>query len=141
LTLTSPGEGSQSAGDYTAIYDGEKILYRSVEGEGWWWDVARLWWRYGLSPYSAVKLVKSTVSTFLKLYEAPFFPFRSLTERVFELGLHKVTAVTGEEYLSENGIKAIFAREIIQAATRVNYASNLAYIHGLEAMVGLHCCE
>lgn len=28
-----------------------------------------------------------------------------------------------------------FSREIIQAATRVNYASNLAYIHGVESMV------
>jgi hypothetical protein len=28
-----------------------------------------------------------------------------------------------------------FSRHIIQAATRVNYASNLAYLHGLETMV------
>lgn len=135
LALVVPGEGGKSAGDYTAIYDGERIVYRSVEGEGWWWDVARLWWRYGTSPLAAVRLVKSTVATFLKLYEPPFFPFRSLTERAFELGLHKVTAVTGEQYLKDNGINAAFSRDIIQAATRVNYASNLAYIHGLEAMV------
>lgn len=135
LPLRNPGGASRSPGDYTAIFDGERFVYRSYEGEGWWWDVARLWWRYGMSPYSAVKLVKSTVDTFLKLYEEPYFPFRSLTERAFELGLHTVTAVTGEQFLEQNGIKAAFGREIIQAATRVNYASNLAYIHGLEAMV------
>jgi prenylcysteine oxidase/farnesylcysteine lyase len=49
--------------------------------------------------------------------------------------LHKITAVTGEQFLAENKINPDFSRDIIQAATRVNYASNLAYIHGLEAMV------
>lgn len=133
LPLAGFSEGTP--GDYIAIYDGETFVYQSVKGEGWWWDAARLWWKYGTSPYSAVKLVKSTVGTFLKLYEAPYFPFRSLTQRVFELGLNKITAVTGEQYLAENKINPDFSREIIQAATRVNYASNLAYIHGLEAMV------
>jgi prenylcysteine oxidase / farnesylcysteine lyase len=34
-------------------------------------------------------------------------------------------------------IDNLFSHDIIQAATRVNYASNLAYIHGLEAMVSM----
>lgn len=32
-----------------------------------------------------------------------------------------------------------FVRDLMQSATRVNYASNMAYIHGLEAMVSLFC--
>lgn len=36
-------------------------------------------------------------------------------------------------------INANFSNDIIQAATRVNYASNLACIHGLEAMVRMLC--
>lgn len=46
-----------------------------------------------------------------------------------------MTAATGEQYLRENGISEGFAREVVQASTRVNYAQNLEYIHGLEAMV------
>ncbi|UNI17522.1 hypothetical protein JDV02_003857 [Purpureocillium takamizusanense] len=94
-----------------------------------------MWWRYGLAPYRAVRLVNDVVATFLRLYEEPHFPFRSLTQRAFELGLHKVTAVTGEQFLAEKNVGGGFASNIMQAATRVNYASNLAHIHGLEAMV------
>jgi prenylcysteine oxidase/farnesylcysteine lyase len=34
-------------------------------------------------------------------------------------------------------IDARFAREILQVGTRVNYASNLAHIHGLETLVSI----
>ncbi|GJN71460.1 hypothetical protein PLICBS_005525 [Purpureocillium lilacinum] len=122
-------------GDITAIWNGNDIVWQAVEGSSWWWDVARMWWRYGLAPYRAVQLVKDVVGTFLRLYEEPHFPFRSLTQRAFELGLHKVTAITGEQFLAEKNIKGGFTTDIMQAATRVNYASNLAHIHGLEAMV------
>ncbi|KAL3952136.1 hypothetical protein ACCO45_013853 [Purpureocillium lilacinum] len=140
-------------GDITAIWNGNDIVWQAVEGSSWWWDVARMWWRYGLAPYRAVQLVKDVVGTFLRLYEEPHFPFRSLTQRAFELGLHKVTAITGEQFLAEKmsvpsnemqtwnvkltvaQIKGGFTTDIMQAATRVNYASNLAHIHGLEAMV------
>lgn len=37
-----------------------------------------------------------------------------------------------------NQINADFVRDVMQPATRVNYASNMAYIHGLEAMVSDH---
>lgn len=42
--------------------------------------------------------------------------------------------------LTQFQIDARFGRDILQAATRVNYASNLAYIHGLETMVGKSLC-
>ncbi|KND89405.1 Frequency clock protein [Tolypocladium ophioglossoides CBS 100239] len=123
------------AGDITAIWDGNSFVFQSAEGTSWWWDAGKLWWRYGLSPYKALNLVKSVIGTFLKLYEEPYFPFRSLTQRAFELGLVKITGVTGEQFLAENSINVDFSQEVIQPATRVNYASNLAYIHGLETMV------
>lgn len=102
LPLAPLREGS--AGDVTAIWDGEKFVYESKDGESWWWDVARMWWRYGMSPYRAVKLVEGVVGDFLKLYEEPWFPFRSLTQRVFELGLGKMTGVTGEQFLEQNKV-------------------------------------
>ncbi|ODA75912.1 hypothetical protein RJ55_08553 [Drechmeria coniospora] len=126
---------ASASGDITAIWDGDSFVFESTKGSKWWWDAGKLWWRYGLAPYRALKLVKSVVDTFLKLYDEPNFPFRSLTQRVFELDLHKATAVTGSQFLAKHDLNGEFAREIIQAATRVNYASNLDYIHGLEAMV------
>jgi len=69
------------------------------------------------------------------MYDAPVFPFRSLTQVALDLGLVDVTAVTGEEFLSNNGVGGEFGREVVQASTRVNYAQDLNKIHGLEAMV------
>ncbi|KAL6893115.1 hypothetical protein HDV57DRAFT_513343 [Trichoderma longibrachiatum] len=126
---------ADSPDDVTAIWDGDGFVYETTDGTAWWWDAGKLWWRYGMSPYRAVKLVKEVVGKFLRLYEGPYFPFRSLSARAYELGLVEVTAVTGEQFLKQHKIDEAFSRHIIQAATRVNYASNLAYIHGLETMV------
>ncbi|KAF2399849.1 Prenylcysteine oxidase [Trichodelitschia bisporula] len=125
------------AGALLGIWNGEKFLYTqgAGAGAGWWWDLARLVWRYGLAPIRTNNLMKDVVGRFLKMYEEPYFPFASLTQVAYELGLTAVTAATGEEYLRENGIGDLFAQEIIQASTRVNYAQNLPLIHGLETMV------
>ncbi len=48
--------------------------------------------------------MEGTVATFTKLYDAPHFPFRSLSERAYELGLTKVTGLTGEQFLAENKV-------------------------------------
>ncbi|KAH7322802.1 hypothetical protein B0I35DRAFT_389716 [Stachybotrys elegans] len=136
-TFDLPVSDKDGPGDITAIWDGERFVYESSRGTSWWWDAGKLWWRYGTSPYTAQKLVGSVVGKFLQLYEAPYFPFRSLTQRAFELGLERIAALTGEQYLLENKINVNFSSDIIQAATRVNYASNLANIHALEAMVSM----
>lgn len=120
-------------GPALAIWDGQKIL---LTQNGGYWDYARLWWRYGTAPLKTVNLMKKTVGKFLQMYEAPFFPFeQGLSETAQAVGLTAVTAATGEQYIRENGIQGSFAREVVQAATRVNYAQNLGAIHGLEAMV------
>ena len=71
----------------------------------------------------------------LTCLKEPHFPFDSISEVAYRLGLTAVTAATGEQYLKENQIGDAFANEIVQASTRVNYAANLGLIHGLEAIV------
>ncbi|KAG5297318.1 prenylcysteine lyase [Histoplasma ohiense] len=80
-------------------------------------------------------LMKETVNKFLKLYKFPYFPFQSLSDVAVSTGLAEATWTSGAEYLKDNGIAELFAREIIQASTRVNYGQNLGLIHGLETMV------
>lgn len=121
----------------TVIWDGDNFVFESANDSSWWWDLAKLAWKYRLAPWYAQKLMKSTVATFLKLYEPPYFPFRSLSTRAFELDLARVTGVTGQQFLADNGVSPEFANEIVQAATRVNYASNLDSIHGLDTMVSM----
>lgn len=118
LSLTEMS--TSEPGDYTAIWDGESFVYQSEKGSSFLWDAAKLWWRYGFAPYRAVKLVKNAVGTFLRLYEEPYFPFRSLTQRAFELGLLRLTGVTGEEYLAENNV-----RFSVHALLLIEYVANL----------------
>ncbi|KAK8084551.1 Farnesylcysteine lyase [Apiospora hydei] len=119
------------------IWDGDSFVY-TQDSESWgWWSLAKLFWKYGTAPYHVNNLVQQTVGTFLKLYEKPYFPFRSLTTRAFELDLVKVTGVTGTQFLAANKLDGPFAHDIVQAASRVNYMSNLAYIHGLGTMVSM----
>ncbi|CAK4032297.1 prenylcysteine lyase [Lecanosticta acicola] len=119
-------------GDEVAIWNGDKFV---LSLNGYWWDLAKLFWRYGTAPVKTQSLMKKTLSKFMKLYEEPYFPFKSLTQAAQEVELLAVTAATGEQYMRENGIGGLFGKEVVQASTRVNYAQNLEYIHGLEAMV------
>ena len=117
------------------IWNGQTFVYTQKEG-GWaWWDITKLIWKYGWAPVRTNNLMKKTVGKFRKLYEYPFFPFRSLSDRALDLDLTSVTSMTGEQFLAANNIGAPFSTDIIQASTRVNYGQNLNLIHGLETMV------
>lgn len=122
-------------GNWLGVWNGEEFVYLESHKTPGWWTKAKVLWKYGLAPIWTQRLMKSTVATFLKMYEAPHFPFRSLSEVAHELGLTAMTSSTGEQVLQAYKIGRDFAREIIQASTRVNYAQNLKYIHGLETMV------
>lgn len=117
------------------IWDGREFVFKSTNEDMGWKDKVKLFWRYGLAPMQTERLVKSTLAKFLGMYQEPTFPWRSLTEVAERLGLLDATARTGEQYLKMNGVGDRFAKEIIQASTRVNYGQNLGLIHGLETMV------
>jgi prenylcysteine oxidase/farnesylcysteine lyase len=86
------------------IWNGQTFVYTQKDS-GWkYWDIAKLLWKYGLAPIRTQNLMKSTVGKFLKLYEYPFFPFRSLSDRVLDLGLTDVTSITGEQLLAANNV-------------------------------------
>ncbi|KAH9212992.1 Prenylcysteine lyase-domain-containing protein [Leptodontidium sp. 2 PMI_412] len=126
---------SDTEPEILGIWNGKTFVYTQRDG-GWkYWDIAKLLWKYGLAPIRTRRLTKSVVGKFLKLYEFPFFPFRSLSDRALDLDLTSVTSQTGEQFLAGNSIGAPFTTDIIQASTRVNYGQNIASIHGLETMV------
>lgn len=87
-----------------SIWDGEKFVFTQKDS-GWkYWDIAKLFWKYGLVPLRTQRLMKSTVGKFRKLYEAPAFPFKSLSDRALDLDLTSVTSLTGEQYLKNNNV-------------------------------------
>lgn len=125
-----PRETDESIG----IWDGTQFVF-SIKNTYSWWNIGRLFWRYGLAPLRTQNLMKSIVGRFLRLYEEPLFPFQSLSEAAVAVDLLDATSSPGDLFLGSNQISDLFAREIIQASTRVNYGQNLALIHGLESMV------
>jgi prenylcysteine oxidase/farnesylcysteine lyase len=116
------------------IWDGKEFVFTTTD-EGGWWDMAKLFWRYGYAPITTNSLMKKTVGQFSTMYDAPLFPWKSLSQAVQDVQLTEVAGLTGEQFLQQKGVGEKFAREIIQASTRVNYASNLGMIHGVETMV------
>ncbi|OJD13074.1 hypothetical protein AJ78_06431 [Emergomyces pasteurianus Ep9510] len=126
-----PKESTHSLG----VWDGKEFAFLQARGGVYWWNVFKLLYKYGWAPMKTQNLMKVTVGKFLKLYKFPYFPFQSLSDVAMSTGLSEATWTSGAEYLKENGIAEQFAREVIQASTRVNYGQNLALIHGLETMV------
>ena len=96
------------------VWNGDEFVLTTRRGDSWW-HKAKLLWRYGLAPVRTNALMKRIVGRFLKAYEAPHFPFASLSDLAFDLDLTEITAATGQELLKKNSIGDKFANEVIQA--------------------------
>lgn len=130
------GEEPDDAPTVLGIWNGEEFVFTQSDDGSSWLNLAKIIWRYGLmNVYRNQALMRKTVGTFLKMYEKPYFPFQSLSQTAFDLGLTDITTTTGSQFLKQNGVNPPFSTEIVQASTRVNYAQNLDQIHGLETMV------
>ncbi|MCJ1385192.1 hypothetical protein MMC17_008313 [Xylographa soralifera] len=121
--------------DMLGVWDGSVFKFVQSEGGSQWWNIAKLLWKYGLAPLRTQRLMQTVVGNFTKMYDAPHFPFRSLSQTSYDLGLTAVTSETGYDYLAAHGIRPPFSTDIVQASTRVNYAQNLGEINGLLALV------
>jgi prenylcysteine oxidase/farnesylcysteine lyase len=139
LSTSSANSYRPEESDYSfGVWDGTQFVYKQASGSGRWsgyWDVVKLLWKYGMAPIRTRRMSKESTGKFLKMYEAPIFPFVDLTQAVEDLELLAYTSTTGASVLEEGGAGGAFAREVVQASTRVNYAQNLGQIHGLEGLV------
>ncbi|KAH6847705.1 Prenylcysteine lyase-domain-containing protein [Chaetomium sp. MPI-CAGE-AT-0009] len=134
----SPRGEDADADPVVGIWDGDRFAFTIDQSAPSWWNTLKIVWQYGVTaPQRVQQLTAATITKFLRIYEPPFFPFPSLTQRAQELELVEATGVTGEQYLDANNVGAHYSHDLIQASTRVNYASNLANLHGLDTMVSL----
>ena len=153
-TEIDPILNSDNEGPSTGIWNSQYFVFieRSSEGTiGRYRNMLRIIFRYGfLGPYRTINLVKDVIGRFLKMYDAPYFPFRDLTSVIKAVDLEDVTADSTLNLLKEAGVpdrrstiffsekkNENFAWEIVQAASRVNYAQNLAELHGVAGMVSM----
>lgn len=90
----------KDADSVLGIWDGDMFVFTIDERASFWWKTLKVIWKYGVTaPRGTQKLVQATVGKFLRMYEEPAFPFRSLTERAHDLGLVDITGVTGQQLL------------------------------------------
>ncbi|KAH3672814.1 hypothetical protein WICMUC_004036 [Wickerhamomyces mucosus] len=122
----------------TGIWDGTSFLdylnpsaYSSAILEYLYYTV-----KYG---FSFIKFVfflgPKIIDLFLQNYYYSNFPYKSLTDITKDIGFDLLTGETGLQYLRTHGISDKFSKIFIEATTRVNYASNIDDITGLEALV------
>ncbi|TNY24016.1 Prenylcysteine lyase-domain-containing protein [Rhodotorula diobovata] len=125
----------------TAAWDGERWVYQEKGSFGWgWWSKIKAVWRYGRSPFTARSLVKSTVDSFLRLYSPDFVSqgaFDSLANFSAATNLAAPASHYADEYLTHEGVGELFTRELISAASQVNYGTPITRIHGVGALVSL----
>ncbi|KAK9467933.1 Prenylcysteine lyase-domain-containing protein [Lipomyces arxii] len=129
-----------SVEDSFGIWDGKSFVF-SASSESSWKSIAKMLYQYGTAPIKARRLAKQTLGSFLKYYEESNFPFQNLTEISNRYGLVNLTDETAYNYFTEKGISELFVDQIVQAATRVNYAQNVKKVQALEAVVCLAADE
>ena len=61
------------------------------------------------------------IDNFTKVYTPKFPRFSSISSLASYVGLDTVAAQTAAEYFDEQGVGRKWSREVIEAATRVNY--------------------
>lgn len=77
------------------------------------------------------------VAQFLTLYSPNAPRFSNITALASDLGWTPVIASTAAEYFDTQGVGRLFTRELVDAATRVNYGQDVDTLHALEGMCSL----
>lgn len=99
-----PRKSESEEAEFLGIWNGDKFVYTQRDSGWYWLDIAKLLWKYGLAPIRTQRLMKTVISKFRKLYDYPYFPFKSLSDAALDLDLVSVTAITGEQFLANNNV-------------------------------------
>ncbi|KAI0946772.1 hypothetical protein AcW1_010141 [Taiwanofungus camphoratus] len=122
------------------LWDGSEILLTTGGGSllNGWWDTVKIIWRYGYqAPTRTKALVKFIQDKILVLYGRAAPRFTNLTSLADTLGWRTALARTTAEFFDTQGIDRRWTRELVEAATRVNYGQNVDAIHALEGLASL----
>ncbi|KAL8953639.1 MAG: hypothetical protein Q9183_007320, partial [Haloplaca sp. 2 TL-2023] len=63
--------GKIDKAEVLGVWDGQQFVFTQSDNTNSYWNLAKLFWKYGLSPLRTQNLMKKTVGSFLKMYEAP----------------------------------------------------------------------
>ncbi|KAG9049768.1 hypothetical protein FS837_009184 [Tulasnella sp. UAMH 9824] len=121
--------------DDITLWDGDQVLLSYTGG---WWDNLKILWRYGYrSPSRSQTLTQQMIDRVLTMYTPTLPRWTSIQGLVKDLGFTNYTAQSGLDVFTSHGVSQKFAEEMIEAATRVNYAQDITTIHGVGAGVSM----
>ncbi|KAG8999210.1 hypothetical protein FRB94_006399 [Tulasnella sp. JGI-2019a] len=124
----------QDEDDDFGLWDGQQF---AVTYRGSLLDKARMLWRYGLAPMTTTKIVTQMIDKLLLAYtrQVPIWPTIEALSNAIGLANH--TTVTALEFFTSHGVGEKWIKEMIDAATRVNYAQDSTAISGLGGAVSM----
>ena len=120
--------------------DGQSFVLRTHQDlkSRTWRDLARSFWRYGISPGRLRYLVSTMLPQFQNLCGAYETLQRNLSQTLDNLGLTAERKQSAERYLSTKGISTDFPRDVVQATARARFAHDLSDLNGLAALVAMN---
>ncbi|KAI6005036.1 Prenylcysteine lyase-domain-containing protein [Pisolithus orientalis] len=124
----------------TGLWDGQKFDIVLNEGTYTksWWTTLKVLWRYGYSaPVKTQSIVKNMIAEYLSLYTATSHRWDGIADLVEKMNWTDFVNSTTLEYLSSKGVAEKWSREMVEAATRVNYGQDVDKIHALEGTCSL----
>lgn len=100
--------------------------------------IARVLWRYGLSPMWADAEVKRVVLLFNNIYKiVREQPFHDVLDLMRNLGLAELLDVSLDDHLVSVGVSRRYIDEIAAAITRCNYGQAPSQMNAFAGLVGL----
>ncbi|KAJ1025100.1 hypothetical protein NDA16_002607 [Ustilago loliicola] len=132
------------------IWDGQQFLFEGDQSS--WWTSAKFFLRYGYSAITTENIVKKQLGYFAGLYKPSFlhsrrggkqegsasgYPWTSIEELADAVNATSLVGTTGMQFFKEKRVSELFIEEMVEAATRVNYAQDTDKIHGFGALVSL----
>lgn len=134
----------------SGIWDGQQFLFEGDQSS--WWTSAKFFLRYGYSGITTENIVKKQLAYFAGLYKPSFlhsrkgakqevtasgYPWTSIEELVDAVNASALVRTTGMQFFKDKRVSELFIEEMVEAATRVNYAQDTDMIHGFGALVSL----
>ncbi|KAI9307902.1 Prenylcysteine lyase-domain-containing protein [Cunninghamella echinulata] len=116
------------------IWDGESFLFE--ESGNQYWDVLKLFWRFGTAPLKFSSHKDKILGKFLKVYQDDLPSFTTLDDIIDYLDLNELVNQTATDYFATK-YGDQFVHEMIQTGSRGNYNQDVDYLHAFGALVSM----
>lgn len=119
------------------IWDGRAFRFRADDASRLF--LARVLWRYGMSPLRLRNILRDTVSNLTAVYElqSAGAAFDSPAQLLRALGLFSATQSTAASCLKREGVSERFVTEFVDGASRCNYLQSSAELSSFVNLVSL----